>query len=147
MKIAQITNGQVSRVDNRENFGVFSNPPLPDQLVEHSAYVVQSFIAHDSATQKLVPSDPHFDGTSVFDVSVVSKDVFDIAADKASAMAQLRTLRDQRLSVSDFSQTADVIEINGATKTAAWKTYRQALRDLPEQVADARGFNSWPATP
>ena len=32
-------------------------------------------------------------------------------------------------------------------KKTEWATYRQALRDLPESVTDARTFNNWPNNP
>lgn len=46
-------------------------------------------------------------------------------------MAELRTKRDSLLAETDFTQLADVIEIQGPDLSLAYKQYRQALRDLP----------------
>ena len=56
----------------------------------------------------------------------------------ASAI-QVRAIRDERLSASDTMALADRI-------TDDWRTYRQALRDVPEQA----GFPTdvtWPIVP
>ena len=53
--------------------------------------------------------------------------------------AQVRSERDRRLKESDWTQVADA-----PVDAAAWATYRQALRDIPQQS----GFPSdidWPA--
>lgn len=54
---------------------------------------------------------------------------------------EVRAERDKHLSASDWTQLGDA-----AVNQAAWATYRQALRDIPEQ----EGFPSeiaWPAKP
>jgi hypothetical protein len=61
------------------------------------------------------------------------------AAEKKSAQA--RSERDQLLSASDWTQVADA-----PVDQAAWATYRQSLRDIPQQA----GFPSnvtWPSKP
>ena len=45
------------------------------------------------------------------------------------AMNKLRRLRDKLLAESDWTQSRDVTLSNDAD----WKTYRQALRDIPAQ--------------
>ena len=45
----------------------------------------------------------------------------------AQALVFLRALRDAKLAVCDWTQARDVTLSNDD----AWKTYRQALRDLP----------------
>jgi len=47
------------------------------------------------------------------------------------AMKQLREMRDNLLAESDWTQSRDVTLSNDAD----WKTYRQALRDLPSTVS------------
>jgi len=57
----------------------------------------------------------------------------------AASATQVRAQRDELLAASDHMALADRI-------TDAWRTYRQALRDLPAQS----GFPStitWPTTP
>ena len=47
------------------------------------------------------------------------------------AMKQLREMRDKLLAESDWTQSRDVTLSNDAD----WKTYRQALRDLPSKAS------------
>lgn len=57
------------------------------------------------------------------------------------AWDQLRRERNVRLSACDWTVLSDT-----PTSTAAWKTYRQALRDLPANTNDP--FNpDWPTPP
>jgi hypothetical protein len=57
------------------------------------------------------------------------------------AWHELRNKRNQLLSASDWTVLSD-----SPTPTAAWKTYRQALRDLPANTTDP--FNVvWPTPP
>lgn len=59
----------------------------------------------------------------------------------AQAWNQLRSQRNVLLTTSDWTVLAD-----SPTPTAAWKTYRQALRDLPANTTDP--FNVvWPTPP
>lgn len=59
----------------------------------------------------------------------------------AQAWNQLRSQRNILLTTSDWTVLAD-----SPTPTAAWKTYRQALRDLPANTTDP--FNVvWPTPP
>lgn len=60
------------------------------------------------------------------------------------ALTALREQRDQLLSKSDWTQVADS-PLSGSAKTA-WATYRQALRDLPENTVDPKS-PSWPTPP
>ncbi len=61
--------------------------------------------------------------------------------DIASAWTLLRAHRDSLLAASDWTVLSD-----SPTSTAAWKTYRQALRDLPANTTDP--FNPvWPTPP
>lgn len=62
-------------------------------------------------------------------------------ADRAQAAAQVRAERDRLISACDWTVLDDA-----KTDKQAWATYRQALRDVPEQS----GFPydvSWPAMP
>lgn len=57
------------------------------------------------------------------------------------AAEEVRTKRDSLLAESDWTQVADA-----PVDKAAWATYRQALRDIPEQA----GFPNevtWPTKP
>jgi len=58
-----------------------------------------------------------------------------------SAWAYLRNERNRLLAESDWTVLADT-----PTNTAAWKAYRQALRDLPDNTADPAN-PVWPTPP
>ena len=54
----------------------------------------------------------------------------------------VRRVRDQALSDSDWRAVKD------RTMSQAWKDYRQALRDLPQDHADANSAaDNWPEAP
>ena len=48
----------------------------------------------------------------------------------------IKVERDKRLSASDWTQLADVVESHDDNWVTAWKIYRQSLRDLPESITD-----------
>ena len=55
--------------------------------------------------------------------------------------AEIRTERDTKLTESDWTQVADA-----PVDQTAWATYRQALRDIPEQAGFPTEVN-WPTAP
>ena len=55
---------------------------------------------------------------------------------------KFRDSRNRKLQQSDWTQSRDVTLSNDS----AWKTYRQALRDLPTSTTDPRS-PSWPSKP
>lgn len=57
-----------------------------------------------------------------------------------SAMETLRNKRDVLLAETDFTQLADVININGIELTQLYQEYRQALRDLPNSYESDSEF-------
>jgi nitrogen fixation protein len=57
------------------------------------------------------------------------------------AAAKIRTERDAKLTESDWTQVADA-----PVDQAAWATYRQALRDIPDQAGFPNNIN-WPTEP
>ena len=58
--------------------------------------------------------------------------------------ANLRSRRDRLLSASDWTQMPDNA-LTGELRTA-WASYRQALRDIPENTTDPAAAE-WPAAP
>ena len=54
--------------------------------------------------------------------------------------ATIRVDRDRKLTASDWMANSDV------TMSSAWKTYRQALRDLPASESDPDDI-TWPTEP
>ena len=73
-------------------------------------------------------------------VDGVLKDTTTIEPDKA--LNDLRISRNRRLLASDWTQSRDVTLSNDAD----WKTYRQALRDLPANTSDPTN-PTWPTPP
>jgi hypothetical protein len=94
---------------------------------------------HDTLTQKVIYTDFIADPTQL---AVVELTAEEIQANKQHAMDKLRGERNARLSACDYTQLPDFV----GDKTA-WATYRQALRDLPANVPDARIFDTWPNKP
>ena len=60
------------------------------------------------------------------------------------AWTALRTQRNQLLAASDYPQLQDAHL--SAEKKSAWFTYRQSLRDLPENATDPTQV-TWPVSP
>jgi len=66
-------------------------------------------------------------------------------ADKIAAKAEgIRATRDSKLAVCDWTQNSDSPLDEDAK--AAWRSYRQALRDIPEQDRFPDDVN-WPEEP
>lgn len=62
--------------------------------------------------------------------------------------AEVRFLRDQKLTKCDWTQMPDLVTSNAmtSTKQAEWATYRQELRDLPSTISDWDNV-TWPSEP
>jgi len=67
-----------------------------------------------------------------------------IVPDMAVAWAALRAERDGRLAGTDWTQLPDAPLT--VEQVAAWRTYRQQLRDLPANTEDPRN-PIWPTRP
>ncbi|CAB4136743.1 Phage tail assembly chaperone protein [uncultured Caudovirales phage] len=65
-----------------------------------------------------------------------------VAARPAQALAELRAERNALLAASDWTQAPDAPTANAA----AWKVYRQALRDLPQRTTYPNA-PQWPTAP
>ena len=77
---------------------------------------------------------------AVFDDAASLADWPDFQADPVAASAtQVRARRDELLAASDSMALADRI-------TADWRTYRQALRDVPAQAGFPTSV-TWPVEP
>jgi hypothetical protein len=72
-------------------------------------------------------------------------DAFDVDAQEGVvAWAELRTARNLRLTDCDWTQLGDA-QLTGA-KVTEWQTYRQVLRDIPENTEDPSVVD-WPSLP
>ena len=64
-----------------------------------------------------------------------------VDGEPARKWASIRAQRDALLAACDYTQVADA-----PGDTAAWATYRQALRDLPANTVDVTNI-TWPTEP
>ena len=146
MEIAITQNGAFTVGDYKELFPNTSFPasgPSDEWLAEQGAKKVNRFKSYDALTQKLVSAAAYDDGEFVSVVQVASLSEEEIQAAKDSAMAQLRGTRNQLLTQCDWTQIPDCTIPN----RTEWATYRQALRDFPATVQDARLPVEWPHNP
>ena len=145
MQIAILTS-PITVGDYRElfvNTSFFPNGPSNEFLAENNAKKVNAFKGHDRLTQKLVFCEPYDDGEFVSVVQVESLTAEEIQAAKDSAIAQIRSQRNQLLKECDWTQISDCT----ISKKTEWATYRQTLRDLPSTITEPRTFNEWPHNP
>lgn len=141
MKLARIKDGQVDWIGDASR--IFGNAIPTKDDIDRNGLVECSFRAVNSLTEKSVESEPIFDGTTVWLDSVVPLSEDEVASAKAVALAQLRIARNTALSACDFTQLPDYPHDNAGD----WAVYRQALRDLPQTVTDARLAVTWPIPP
>lgn len=93
-----------------------------------------------------------FNGTNIVQNFLVEPlEPEDQAQAKVLFLAQLRDVRNNRLSMSDWTQTIDILEVKGQTWVNDWKTYRAALRNLPGGYATDSTLSlndvAWPTEP
>ena len=107
----------------------------------HGAYLVSDIREFNSETEKLVSCEPVIENDVAYIVSVQPKTQADLNVDQEAKSIFIRGQRDLLLSKSDWTQVEDA-----PVNKEAWATYRQALRDIPNQ----EGFPSnvtWPTQP
>ena len=146
MEIAITQNGVIVTGNYKDifpNTSFSGNGPSNEFLTEQGAKKVNRFKSYDALTQKLVACAAYDDGEFVSVVQVASLSAEEIQAAKDSAMAQLRGTRNNLLTQCDWTQIPDCT----IPKKADWATYRQALRDFPATVVDARLPVEWPHSP
>jgi len=146
MQLARIINGTVSAIgDYRSLFPQTSfseNGPTQSFLSENVCLQVSQFKPYDRTTQKLVPVEAYVEGDQVFTVTVEPLTTTDRQERRKIAAAEARKQRDSLMSTTDWTQLDDYPRNN----KPAWRTYRQQLRDVPQQS----GFPEtiiWPTSP
>lgn len=80
------------------------------------------------------------DGVWTYTWNVTEKSADEITNHNDSLARQVRAERETKLKASDWMALSDV------TMTAEWSTYRQALRDVPEQAGFPHTI-TWPEEP
>tara|TARA_E500000331_G_scaffold159932_1_gene155026 strand:+ start:2702 stop:3190 length:489 start_codon:yes stop_codon:yes gene_type:complete len=140
-----------------KNVSFAGGVPNQDWLNDNNVLFLET-LAHDISTQKSEPADPYIkDGkaylNTVTDLTTEEKTALDKEISDGIAESQ-RKKRDSRLAETDWMVTK-ALEA-GTTIADNWKTYRQALRDLPTHKNWPNlkspdpiegGDNDWPTKP
>ena len=145
MQLARIVNGTVQAVgDYRSLFPQTSfseNGPTQSFLSENGCLQVSQWKPYDRATQKLVVSAPYIEDDFVYTVVVEQLSSEDLQSRTDALAASVRAERKSKLVASDWTQLADAV-----VEKSAWASYRQLLRDLPQQEGFP-GSVVWPTAP
>jgi hypothetical protein len=158
MQIAIIKDNKVEKIgEHRELFKNVAFPksgPPADWMTENSVMPVTLSRSYDRMTQKSTSVDPYIEDNVVYLHKIESltdseKTAAQTEANNRVAESQ-RAERNRRLAETDWMACSDV------TMSNDWKTYRQALRDLPTHSnwpnlkvpdMDGSGDNDWPVKP
>ena len=158
MQIAKIKDNKVEAIG--EHRALFPNTSFPasgppaDWMTQNSVLPVTVFRSYNGLTEKSTSVDPYIESGVVYLHKIEALDDSQKAAaqtakDNATA-EKAREERNRRLTETDWMANSDV------TMTDAWKTYRQALRDITKhsnwpnlKVPDigGAGDNDWPVKP
>ena len=158
MQIAKIKDNKVEEIGEHKalfpNVGFPGGLPTESWMSENSVMPVTVFRSYNGLTEKSTPVDPYIEGGVVYLHKIEALDdsqkvAAQTARDNATAEST-RAERNRRLAESDWMANSDV------TMTDAWKTYRQALRDITKHsnwpylkipAPDGSGENDWPVRP
>ena len=158
MQIAIIKDNKVETIgEHRELFKNVAFPksgPPADWMTENSVMVVAVNRSYDRMTEKISKVDPYIEDNVVYLHKIESltdseKTAAQTEVDNQTA-SRNREERNKRLVETDWMACSDV------TMSNDWKTYRQALRDLPTHSnwpnlkvpdMDGSGDNDWPVKP
>ena len=158
MQIAKIKDNKVEEIGEHKalfpNVGFPGGLPTESWMSENSVMPVTVFRSYNGLTEKSTSVDPYIEDGVVYLHKIEALDDSQKAAaqtakDERSAEST-RAERNRRLAETDWMANSDV------TMTDAWKTYRQALRDITKHsnwpylkipAPDGSGENDWPVKP
>jgi hypothetical protein len=106
---------------------------LPSDAIEIGREYHAELMARQSGGAVIIPG---ADGSPIA--------VDPVPPSSADLLSALRSERNRRLAACDYTQLADC-PMNKAQR-AAWKIYRQALRELPDTTTDLADI-AWPIHP
>ncbi len=113
--------------------------PNTDFLTENNVVELVDNLTYTSPTQKLSAVDAYVDNGKVYIVKVESTTTDEQTAIINSRWEEIRSVRNTFLEETDWRASSDLV------LSDEWKTYRQALRDVPTQ---SDPFNiTWPTKP
>lgn len=139
MQIAIIKDNAVEKVGEHKvlfpNVGFPGGLPTESWMTKNSVMPVTVFRPYNGLTEKSTVVDPYIEGGVVYLHKIEALDDSQKAAAQTakdnSTAASMRVERDKRLAETDWMGNSDV------TMADAWKTYRQALRDITKH-------SNWP---
>lgn len=118
---------------------VISDDSLPDGVIRVHTVDVPPY---DANTHKVIAQEPVLqDGQWVVNQTVALLEDKELVEQNVRQALTVRSLRDQKLRLSDWTQLADA-----PVDKSAWATYRQALRDIPSQPGFPATID-WPQEP
>ena len=121
------------------NTSFTASGPNANFLAENSVVELVETLTYTTPTQKLVSVEPYIDGGKVYNIKVESTTADEQAALTTTQWYLIRAQRNSLIERTDWRAGSDV------TLSDEWKTYRQALRDVPTQ---SDPFNiTWPTEP
>ena len=121
------------------NTSFTSSGPNAQFLLDNNVVDLVESLTYTIPTQKLSIVDPYIDGGTVFNVKVEDTTTEEQTVLKNNKWEKVRTTRNQLLANTDWRASSDL------TLSDEWKTYRQALRDVPTQ-SDPYNI-TWPTEP
>jgi|TARA_B100001094_G_scaffold290811_1_gene308677 hypothetical protein len=158
MQIARIKDNKVEEIGEHKvlfpNVGFPGGAPTESWMAENSIMPVVLFRRYNGLTEKSTVVDPYIEDGTVYLHKIETLDdsqkaAAQVARDNATAERHRET-RNRLLAETDWMANSDV------TMADAWKTYRQALRDLTKHsnwpnlkspTPDGSGDNDWPVQP
>ncbi len=96
-------------------------------LTENNVVELIETLSHTTPSQKLSKVDAYVDSGKAYNVKVESTTTDEQTALTAAQWSDVRMERDRLLQQTDWRASSDL------TLSDDWKTYRQALRDVPTQ--------------
>ena len=113
--------------------------PNADFLTENNVVELAQTLNYTTPTQKLTTVDAYVENGKVYTVKVESTTSDEQTNLTNQQWVNVRNERDFKLQETDWRASSDL------TLSDTWKTYRQALRDVPTQ---SDPFNiTWPTEP
>ena len=121
------------------NTSFTASGPNANFLAANNVVELVETLTYTTPTQKLVSVEPYIDGGKVYNIKVESTTADEQAALTTNQWYLIRAQRNSLIERTDWRAGSDV------TLSDEWKTYRQALRDVPTQ---SDPFNiTWPTEP
>ena len=145
MLIAKLKSGnEIEKIAPYTEFGGFTDIPTRKNLEEQGFRIVSSRKAFDFFKEKLVECEPYLEEPWVYNVKVEPLSDAEVLIKQQTVLNQIRNERDALLAASDWTQLPDLALT--PEELGAWRTYRQKLRDMTENIID---FNAivWPTKP